>query len=271
MRYRYGIKPRQSPQKHKRLKFKIAEGELKGMIVLPQYSGLPGESDIEPVLQVGFFNKDKQQYDYFEPEDILTKDELINKGYELKEKRIPLIAKNDKEINVLLKILKEKGIETKPGEDIKWPEAVQKRNLVLIEGSIRIDRAIYRGFAKIAFNYLAYVAGKDFALLDDFDGIRNFIRYDMGDSNDYFGVNEPPILYHERIFNIKETSGHIIIIGWHDMNIISKVSIFNISTYQVKLCNNFNGVWRPLKSGHHFDVNSKEVDKLVAISRQLVL
>jgi len=267
-RYRHGIKPGKDP-KHKRLKFRIAEGELKGIIVKPKYSGIPNENDIEPVLQAGFFKKDIQRYVYFEPDDIPSTKELKDQGYEIKHRKIDFIAENDEDMAHLLSVLKEKGMEIKLEAEKEWPEYVKKRNQTLVEGVIRIDRTIYRGIAKIAFNYLAYVEGKNFVLIEDFSGIRNFIRYGEGNSNDYFGVNEPPILYYDRLlkrYNIRVTNGHLVIIEWHGANLISKVSIFNMTTYLVKLCRNFKGVWRQIKGGHHFDVETKEVNKLIRVN-----
>jgi len=274
VRYMHCIRPKKAPKKHARLKFKIPMSELKGIIVMPKYSGVPGENDIEPVLQAGFFKKDKEEYDYFEPKDIPTSKRLIEMGYEIKEKKIPLIAKDDKEMDSLLMILKEQGMEIKPVEDLEWPEYVKKKNQTLVEGIIKIDRIIYRGFAKITFNYLAYIAGKDFVLLDDFNGIRDFIRYDKGNSNDYFGVNEPPILHDDRIlkkYNIRTTNGHLIVVEWKGTSLIGKLSIFNITTYLIKFCRNFKEIWRPIKSGHHFDVDSHEINDLIAINSRLLI
>ncbi|MCP4653028.1 MAG: HNH endonuclease [Candidatus Omnitrophica bacterium] len=273
VRYIHGIKPRENPKKHKRLKFKIPCGELKGMIVIPRYSGVQGENDIDPVLQAGFFNKQTQEYDYFEPNDIPHAKELTSKGYEIKDKKIPLIAKDDNEMQSLLRVFSDKGMNIKPEEDLEWPEEVKKRNQTLVEGIIKIDSVVYRGICKIAFNYLACIVGKKFALREEFDGIRKFIRFGEGDSKEYFGVNEPPILDIDRKLqsqNIKVTNGHLIILGWKGTSLISRVSIFNLKTYLVKFCNNFNGVLIPIKSGHHFDVDSKEVSKLIAVNRRLL-
>lgn len=269
VRYKYGIKPSKLPKRHKRLNFKIHEkGELKGMKVMPKPSGVHGEIDFETtVTQAGFFKKDKQEYDYFEPQEIPTAKELKERGYELKI--IDLITNNDEDMNYLLEVLKEKGMDIKSIKEIEWPENKKERNQTLIEVIPIIDRIIYRGLSKIAFNYLACVVGKELVLLEDFNGIRNFIRYDEGNSNDYFVGKEPPILYEDRIlrrYNMKVTEGHLIIVEWRGMNLISKISIFNMATYLIRFCRNFSGVWRPISYGHHFDINSKEVSELIIAS-----
>jgi len=174
----------------------------------------------------------------------------------------------------LLKMLKQKGFSFKPGKDMTWPETVIKRKKVKVEATVRIDRIIYRGISKIAFNYLAKVAGKEFTLSDDFDGIRNFIRYDEGGSNNYFVPNQPPILHDDKMlqkYGIKTTQGHLLIVGWKGSALISKVSIFNQYTYLVILCKNYRGMWFRLSSGHHFDVSSKDVNELISISKRLII
>lgn len=274
-RYKYGIKPRKFPKRHKRLKFKIyEEGELKEMIVMPKPSEVPGEIDFKTVTQAGFFKKDKQKYDYFEPQDMPNEKELEEQGYELEKKIIDLIANNDEDMNYLLRVLKEKGMDIKLGKEIEWPENKKGRKIQVKVNPI-IDRIIYRGLSKMAFNYLALVVGKEFVLLEDFNGIRNFIRYDEGKSNDYFCGRGLPILYEDRFlrkYNIKGkvTDGHLIIVKWRKMNLISKISIFNMATYLIRFCRNFSRVWRPISYGHHFDINSKEVKELIAASSRLM-
>jgi len=122
---------------------------------------------------------------------------------------------------------------------------IEKIEKVNVEGTIKIDPIIYRAISKIAFNYLAYNTDKEFVLKEDFDGIRNFIRYGKGNTEDYFNVNEPSILYKDRILKKyykgkKVTNGHLIILEWRGSKIISKISIFNLTTYLVKLCKSWS-------------------------------
>jgi hypothetical protein len=118
------------------------------------------------------------------------------------------------------------------------------------------------------------MTGKDFALSGDFDGIRRFIRYDEGKSEHYFAVNIRPILHDDQMlekFGIKITEGHLIIAEWRGNSLVSKVSLFNNNTYLIRLCLNYRGIWRPIKFGHHFDIESKQVKKLFPISKSLLI
>lgn len=273
-RYRHGIKPRKLPKNHSRIKNKIAEGKLKGMIVLMRPSNIKGESDMDPVLQVGFLKKDTNEINYFEPDDIPTAKQLEEKGYILKRLKIVLICRTDDEEALLAKLLKEKGITYNNTEgEMAWPEDVKERKNILVDGIATIDPIIYRAFSKIVFNYLVYNEKGSFILEKDFDGIRRFIRYGEGASNDYFGVNEPPILNDDKklkALNAKVTNGHLVIVEWQGHGIIGKLSIFNMSTYLIKLCKNHRGVWRPLAYGHHFDIETREVSRLSSVSTRLL-
>lgn len=270
LRYQYGIRSRKIKQKYSRLKFRISNGHLKGMLIKPKYSDLPGKIDIDPeqILQVGFFNKRKQEYDYFEPQDIPTAEELEENGYSLKEKKsIHMVAKDEKEEKYLIDLLKSKGIEFRSlGEKKSNEYKINEGDDIPVEIDAKIDRTIHRGLSKIAFNYLSYIAGNVFVLSDDFNDIRDLIRFDIGNSKDFMTPNVLPILHDDKRFNIKTVEGHLITIGWRGLKIFSKLSLFNEATWEIKLCDNFRGIWRPIKKGHFFDIRSKKVSELIGSS-----
>lgn len=270
MRYSHGIKSRKLPSKYKRLKFRVSSGSLQGMIMLPRYSRERGENDYEPAMQVGFSNLHTGETDYFEPKDIPDVGELEKQGYDVKNK-ISVIAKDEEEQKGLIKLLKCRGINFKPKEVVDWSEYIKDGDKLLVKQDVRIDPVIYRGFCKIAFNYLSFVEGKDFVLKGDFNGIRSFIRYGRGYCFDYFGVNEPSILHDDRRYNIRTTNGHLVVIEWRGISLVGRVSIFNIATYLVKFCRNYSGIWRQIRRGHHFDINTLEINNLISGSRNIVL
>ena len=276
LRYRYGIKPKKAPRSHKRLEFRVEAGELKGLIVIPKYSGVPGETDIEPALQVGFYHIGRQAYDYFEPHEIPAAKELRAQGYDIqRERTIQLMARDKQAMELLLKALKEKGMDVKPTKEMDWPEYVKTRNQTWTRGIITADQIVQRGFCKIAFNYLAYTQGQEFALHEDFNGIRECIRYGRGNTKDYLVPNQPPILHHDRLFQkhgfkIKETEGHLLVLEWKGLALVGLVSFFNQATYLIRLTKRFSGIWRRISAGHHFDVESRETNEMLAVSRRLL-
>jgi len=268
-RYQYGIKPRKFPKKHNRIFLKVPEGDLKNILVIPSPSETEGEVDFIPIMQVGFFNERTNEYEYYEPNKIPNKADLKNKGFK-KNTEIKLIAADGNELKRLAKILESKGFNIKLITEAQ-PLSEHKKIKLTVEGNVWIDEIIYRGFCKIAFNYLAYVTGKKFVLNDDFNEIRDFIKYGRGNFKQFFFTNQPPILYQDQLLSstgLKITDGHIIIVEWHGNEIVSRVSIFNLHTYLIKLCKYYGGIWREIRSGHHFDIHTKEISKLAVIRRR---
>lgn len=272
-RYRLGVKPKKTPQKFKRLKFKLEEeGVLEGLNLIPQSPEKSGEgkNEVLPGPQVGFLNPKSNKYDFYNVEEIPNKDELLKSGYELKEKDIVIIPAG-KEFEYFKRILTEKGMETKILRIEKQPPIQGKR--VPVKVTVRIDRKSYRGFSKIIFNYLAFNMGRKFVIKDDFDKIRKFIRFDKGNADDFFKVDTKPILYEDYKLGRRIGKGHIICLGWDKNRIIGRLSLYNAIvglTYITCLCKNYKGFWLPLDYGHYFNPTTKKVGKLVNI-RMLIL
>lgn len=272
-RIEHGIKPKKPLKSRRRIKSKIINGEHKGVIVTEEKVGDDGQVKIKKVPQVGFFNGIQQEYIYFEMGQIPTKDYLLNNGFLLKNETI-WITGDENEYKALVKELEEKGIKLR--HDIAFSKDETNGLSVLVESTITVDRTIMRGFCKIAFNYLASQVGTNFVLSEFFNPLRSFIRYGKGDSDSFLIVNQPPIL-HEDIFlekyGRKVTRGHLIVLSWaKDKDIlISKLSLFNEYTYRINLCSRYKGIWIPIKVGHHFDLDKKEVTKLLCVSKRLLI
>ena len=68
------------------------------------------------------------------------------------------------------------------------------------------------------------------------------------------------------------TQGHIVVVEWYGGTraIRSCVSLFNCMTYEIALCQNFNGLWRPIESGHLFDWESRSVVALASSRRSFL-
>ena len=270
-RLRHGIKPKNKINKNIRKISKVKEGDFKGAIVHEVQMGETGNILVEKPIQAGFLNKKSGDYDYFELGEIPSGKELSSKGYEIKNTAVILIA-NENELTELITELKGKGINiNSKNEFIKGSKPGE---IVQIETEITLDLVLMRGLSKIAFNYLAYTAGRNMALSNNFDEIRKFIRYDEGNSINFIKVNESPILHDDQKiekFHAKTTEGHLIIIGYKNNGVYSKLSLFNTLTYGIKLCKRYEGIYIPIKSGHHFDVKDKEVSRLFSINKNLLL
>jgi hypothetical protein len=270
-RVKFGIKPKKQLKSRRRIKNKINQGEHKGVIVTEEKVGEDGQIKIQKVPQVGFFSGIEQEYFYFEMGQIPTKDNLISKGFLLKNEIVWIIG-DENEYKLLVKELEEKGIPLK--NDVALTKDDTNGLSVLVESSITIDRTIMRGLCKIALNYLASQVSNQFVLSENFDPVRNFIRYGNGKSDDFLIVNQPPILHEDQFlekFGAKVTRGHLIVLSWAKNALISKLSLFNELTYKINLCSGYKGIWMPIKFGHHFDLDKKEVTKLLSVSKALLI
>lgn len=270
-RLRHGMNPKEPLRNPRRIKSKVRAGPWKGVIVRHMYLAKTERIAIEKAVQAGFHHSERNEYDFFELNDIPTEKELVESGYAVKNAQILLIAEDGEEFDKLILKLNKQGINVKSITDLIKQEPPGE--IVPVETDITLDRTIMRGFCKIAFNYLAFVTSSDFALSPDFDDVRRFIRFDEGDSDHFFGVNLPPILDDDQRLDkigAKVTEGHLIIVGWEGARLVSKLSLFNTQTFGINLCQDFKGILRPIKVGHHFDVETKEVTKLVSLSKQLM-
>ena len=231
-----------------------------------------GHIDNEPVLQVGIFNSQTNCFDYYTPDEIPHVEELKKRGRETKNIKLTLIFRNDEENKLLLSKLTQQGYKMSDQvTSMDWPDEVKSQNQTLAGGQITLDRVISRGLCKIAFNYLAFSQGSTFVCGSDFHGIRKFIRYDQGSQNEFFFPNQPAILEEDKIFGIKQTHGHLIVLGWNRSTLEARLSLFNMWTFLIKLSTLHGGFWMPINGGHHFDMKSRTVAPLVHINKRFLI
>jgi hypothetical protein len=124
-----------------------------------------------------------------------------------------------------------------------------------------------RCVAKIAFNYMASNLGPGFALHESFDEVRTYIRYgDLCGQQAFVYVREQSVL-REELMGGKVTNGHIMVVDWgvDPGHIVGHVTLFNLVRYNVALSRSYVGLWVPLGIGHHFEVTTGKVCKLVAL------
>lgn len=252
---------------NKRITFQIdAEGKWKG-VFLELYSPA-GDDKSRPEVRifptVAFYKKDSQESIKFSFDQIKSKKELIEQGFDLK-KGCEIFVDSDKDEEMVVDRLKKKGIKVgdlKRTISDKSQPVKDKKIRVLTKSTI--DPIILRSVAKISFNYLAKTAGKRFMLLSSFDEIREYIRYGKKKEDRLVTISRKPILGDETT-SFRKTDGHLIVVGWGDKNnlkIIGKVSLFNKFTYKIMLCKFFKGIIRKIACGHHFDIHSRQLSRL---------
>lgn len=236
------------------------------------YSEEKNKLVVDAVKQVAFRKKDTDEWQFFEVEDIETKDALEKKGFAVKGERIlKMLFSSPQEKEEIECHLEEKGFKISTDkEDLPFTSSDEMVN-VQIRGTI--DRVIYRGIGKIALNYLTYHHGKDFALDENFNEIRDFVRY--GTDRGFRPVipQKRPILHYEKRFGMQETEGHIITLEWNARKtmVISRVTLFNEIVYLAILCRDFRGLYREILTGHHFDVGSKKITRLLVFPKKFFI
>lgn len=131
-----------------------------------------------------------------------------------------------------------------------------------------VDSLIARATAKIGFNYLAYAQGAEFCLRSEFDPIRRFVREGTGEWKSFVDVSHEPILAQDHP-QVRHTRGHLLTVGWGAGasgrlagHLVPQVSLFNEVTYRIHLCRRFEGIWRDIASGHHYDLEERRVEPL---------
>lgn len=124
-----------------------------------------------------------------------------------------------------------------------------------------------RCVAKIAFNYMAHNLRPGFALHESLDEVRAYIRYgDLFGQQAFVYVRDQSLLREEQMGG-KVTNGHILAVDWgvDPGHVVGHVALFNLVRYNIALSRRYVGLWIPLGIGHHFDLSSGKISKLVAL------
>jgi hypothetical protein len=254
---------------NRRILFRLGEeGPWKGAIVRLKYSEEKNKLLVNAVGQIAFRRKDTNEWEFFEVQDIESKDDLEKKGFVVKgERTLKMLFSSVQEREEIKRQLEEKGFKINMDEeDLPFD---LRDDIVDLQIRGTIDRVIYRGIGKIAFNYLAYHHGKDFALNENFNEMRDFVRNGTDKGFRPVVVQKSPILHYEKRFGMQETGGYIITLERNALKsmIISRVTLFNEIVYQAILCRDFRGLYREILTGHHFDVDSKKITRLLVLPK----
>ncbi len=260
LRLVHGIKPAESAKslRKDRLHFSLSGGKWNGLAVWPQGDG---DKPFAPTVpQVGFAKKDGSDWIYFTESELADLSEPLPQEIDTKQISLLYDLEGTKEqvIQTLLKL----GIKYREYESGPLPQDEVRESKVKVK--TQIDTVILRCMAKIAFNYLAKTAGDDFVRKRDFNSIRSYIRYGTAPNYDFLRISSPSMVAYDTLV-YSQTNGHLVTVNWSpdDRDIVSKVSPFNHRTYIFRLAMSFSGLWRPIKSGHHFNIERRTVETII--------
>lgn len=267
LRLRYGVKPvpEAGDIRNTRVKLTVdVPGPWFGAQIILKADETGTKLVSEQVPQVAFRKLPDGEWRWFTEEELVdaSRFEEFRKGTEIR-----IVGPSEEAMQRLIRRLGELGIPFKQQGTIEQPitDNGQIEALVLYE----IDQVILRSIGKIAFNYIARMQGADFVLRNDFDHFRQFVRY--GNEPPWKPAVRPtgtPILSDDSP-RWRQTNGHLITFGWSGdgRGIQGQVSLFNSITYKALFCPNFLGLWCPLGSGHHFDIQTRTISKLGRVRR----
>lgn len=230
----------------------MEDGPLKGVYCKFTPKPEADDLDIEPLPQVGFALEEDGPFDWFLLDQLPTKRELGEmKGYEAGAQvclRVWGIS-----LEEALPILDAKGYPR--GEHTG--QTMPNQGRVLSDVVFQISHPEWRAVAKIAFNYLAYVAGANFALLPNFNEVRRYVRHD--DRPDSRLVKYAPPVHVERQSKGRAFLAHFVTVERHGDSVIGQVSLLCRFRYAVLLSRGGLTLNFPLRSGHIFDLEDRKV------------
>lgn len=259
---RLGWRSKRSIQQ-RRLKLQIPKepqyGKFQGAILYPDPKRR-GYCYIPP--QIGFQSENTGDYEFFTEEDLKdeTKLQRIRKMVNSKKK---VLAPTKQEHDQFISKLREKGINFTPlGEPFGLPEEISRDEQISLNIKSKIDDEIFRAMAKISFNYTAKVKGCNFVLNSSFNDIREYIIKGVSKGKNFVRVSKEPLL--ARGSRNRDFDGHIFIIerNINQFKLISKITLFNLFTYEVLLSEKVSPILYPIKIGHAYDIRRRVLRKL---------
>jgi hypothetical protein len=227
-----------------------------------------GDLSVLPIHQVGFARFDCHGYIYISEVDLTNPDYDLPRQVDVNQDVI-IVCNNPESRERLINLLRDRNIvaNLQNLENI-LPNASER---IDVDTETKIDEIVFRCIAKIAFNYLARSQGSDFVLRRDFNTIRNYIRYGVQAPYQIIRLSGEPVLETETR-NWRQTEGHTVTVGWaiDGVSIVSNIELFNQISYKVSLSRDYRGVWREIRSGHHFDIQSRTIHSLFGVDRRIL-
>jgi hypothetical protein len=259
----------QAPQfrtfgKDSRIRAKLLEGPFKNAYVYRAYSPDDGKVSSYPVPQVGFRLKGSGDYLYYVLDELPSKEELTQSGWD--EQHPEAIRGLAMSKDALSAALAQRDIPFRFGGDLRGGQSDDDTSALTAQVESTIDSTIQRAVAKIAFNYLTHWEGAEFVRQSTFDTVRDFVRHGRRSSYPLVHVTNAAILHDERD-SPERRLGHIITLNWatDGESIVAQLALFNTLKYSVSLARSFGGERRDIDRGSFFNIADRQI---VALGRR---
>jgi hypothetical protein len=270
LRYRRGATlPHAEKLRLRYVEFAIPEGSDWSGVRL-NLAWRDGRLVVDLITQVALFDRAKSQGVHLTEREIEAG--VLSQTATLETNAVRIYSRSLEDRDGILRLFERKGITFGKLDHMNPPSGMFDGSDISVEVTFTINKGIRRCMAKYSFNFLAFVCGAAFVLHKDFDVIRRFIRY--GDTPVFPLVAETfkPILQDDSTAR-RQTSGHLLTLNWaaSGVDLVGQVSLFNSITYSISLARHYSGtVWRPIRSGLHFNVRKKTVEPLFSASALLL-
>lgn len=257
LRVRYGLKTAGGRSKlgDSRLIVKVTSpGDWYGARISVERNATGTTLFASPLPQVAFRKHGETEWKWFIEEELDQSDRWERYRTQTDTKIVGKNGSIDRLARKLVRmgiVFKERGPLERTGDEV---EAFAEASL---------DHIIFRGVAKIAFNFLAHLRGAEFVLRSDFDSIREYVREGRTPRSAPVVVSTNAILHLEDGI-YRPTNGHIMVLDWdkEQRGIVCLASLFNHQTYHIVLCESYSGVWHPLGAGRYFDVETLRITEV---------
>lgn len=225
-----------------------------------------GDIVLDLIPQAGLMDHSGRWF-YFTLKELenLTREELGN--FQAKG-QIRVFAKTQVEYDKIVEQLRRLQIKFTPAGELDGLQ-LDKDLSGPTEIRSHMTSIVVRAICKIAFNYLAYCLGPEYATRADFSEVREFIRTGRNDLRPKFTPSNVPILMGEPQEGFRKL-GHILVLDWQGGGMRVRVSLFNDISYSVSLCRYYSGIIFDIRQGHFFNLQKMEVQKLHHTSKLLL-
>lgn len=255
-----GIWPRDPAHKQTRTKIRVEDGPHKGMVA-KLYKSADGTPEMRTMSQVGIYNKKTSSYDFFILKTIPMKDILLQ-DYDMTGQVIKFHCDDQEEEGLFIKEFEKRGLKISTSEN---PEPVREKSKTLMRIELQLDSTLARGISKIIFNYLAYQMSAEYVLDEQFNFIREFIRYGEHSSelDKFFFPNQNYILMEDRWavrirLGYPLRNGYLVALNSEHRQVNGRLSFYNLNTYRVILSST-QLILHDLKKCHLFDRSTGKI------------
>jgi len=218
--------------------------------------------DTRPMPQVAFRNEGQSTWKWVSERGL--DDRSVADPYRDPRSVIQVVGASPDDVQRLTAKLASIGIHY--NQKGQLPQPARSDGTVLTRLASKVEDRILRAIGKIAGNYVAYTRGADFLLEPDFDHYRMWVRHGVVPPwGTTVAVVATPILALDSL-EWRQTNGHLTTFDWNRRGdgLFAQVSLFNDLNYKVLLCPAYTGLVRDIRTGHHFDLQSREISVLAA-------